>query len=148
MSILQKTLLKNEDTKVVAYIQQTLFFWIFTLHNEWVMRYTYSSITISFIFSHDTENDTVSVLTGFSSQSSKCGDWKFMKPICVSYCCAVLSSSPFLPWTRVVAQLKHVRIILSQNGDCVTLLPDHQPCLLFICIAKVDSIKLEKAVIC
>jgi len=46
----------------------------------------------------------------------------------------------------VVAQLKHVRIILSQNGDCVTLLPDHQPRLLLVGIAKVDSIKLEMGV--
>lgn len=45
----------------------------------------------------------------------------------------------------MVAQLRHVRIILSQNGDCVTLLPDHQPCLLLVGIAKVDSIKLETA---
>lgn len=43
----------------------------------------------------------------------------------------------------MVPQLKHVRIILSQNGDRVTLLPDDQPCLLLICIAKVDSIKLK-----
>lgn len=49
----------------------------------------------------------------------------------------------FLPWARVVAQLKHVRIILSEDGDCVALLPDDQPCLLLICIAKVDSIKLK-----
>lgn len=50
----------------------------------------------------------------------------------------------FLPWTRVVAQLKHVRIILSQDGDCVTLLPDHKPRLLLVGIAKVDSIELEE----
>lgn len=47
----------------------------------------------------------------------------------------------------MVAQLKHVRIILSQNGDRVTLLPNDQPCLLFICIAKVDSIKLKTGAI-
>lgn len=46
----------------------------------------------------------------------------------------------------MVAQLKHVRIILSQNGDCVTLLPDHQTCLLLVGVAKVDSIKLEELV--
>lgn len=45
----------------------------------------------------------------------------------------------------MVAQLKHVRIILSQDGDGVTLLPDDQPRLLLICIAKVDSIKLKTA---
>lgn len=45
----------------------------------------------------------------------------------------------------MVAQLKHVRIILSQNGDCVALLPDHQPRLLLVGVAKVDSIKLEKS---
>lgn len=44
----------------------------------------------------------------------------------------------------MVAQLKHVRIILGQNGDRVTLLPDDQPCLLLICIAKVDSVKLKQ----
>lgn len=43
----------------------------------------------------------------------------------------------------MVAQLKHVRIILSQNSDRVTLLPDNQPCLLLICVAKVDAIKLK-----
>lgn len=47
----------------------------------------------------------------------------------------------------MVAQLKHVRIILSQNGDRVTLLPNDQPCLLLICIAKVDSIKLKRGAI-
>lgn len=45
----------------------------------------------------------------------------------------------------MIAQLKHVRIILSQNGDCVTLLSDHQPRLLLISVAKVDSIELQKA---
>lgn len=53
----------------------------------------------------------------------------------------------FLPRARVVAQLKHVRIILSQDGDGVTLLPDDQSRLLLICIAKVDSIKLKTGAI-
>ena len=43
----------------------------------------------------------------------------------------------------MVAQLKHVRIVLSQNGDRVALLSDHEPRLLLVGIAKVDSIKLE-----
>lgn len=43
----------------------------------------------------------------------------------------------------MVSQLKHVRIILSQNGDRVTLLPDNQTRLLLVGIAKVDSIELE-----
>lgn len=43
----------------------------------------------------------------------------------------------------MVAQLKHVRIVLSQNGDGVALLPDHQPGLLLVGITKVDSVKLE-----
>lgn len=47
----------------------------------------------------------------------------------------------------MVAQLKHVRIILSQNGDRVALLPDDQPRLLLICIAKVDSVKLKTGAI-
>lgn len=46
----------------------------------------------------------------------------------------------------MVAQLKHVRIILSQNGDRVKLLPDHQPRLLLVGIAKVDAIELETVV--
>lgn len=53
----------------------------------------------------------------------------------------------FLPRARVVAKLKHVRIVLSQNGDSVTLLADDQPCLLLICIAKVDSVKLKTGAI-
>ncbi len=47
----------------------------------------------------------------------------------------------------MIAQLEHVRIILSQNGDGVTLLPDHQPRLLLVGIAKVDSIELDTALI-
>lgn len=47
----------------------------------------------------------------------------------------------------MVAQLKHVRIILSQDGDGVALLPDDQSRLLLICIAKVDSIKLKTGAI-
>lgn len=43
----------------------------------------------------------------------------------------------------MIPQLEHVRIILSQNGDCVTLLPNHQPSLLLIGIAKVDTVELE-----
>lgn len=43
----------------------------------------------------------------------------------------------------MVAQLEHVRVILSQNGDCVALLPDHQACLLLVRVAEVDAIKLE-----
>lgn len=46
----------------------------------------------------------------------------------------------------MVAQLKHVRIILSQNGDSVTLLSDHQPRLLLVGVAQVDSVKLKTAV--
>lgn len=43
----------------------------------------------------------------------------------------------------MVAQLEHVRVVLSQNGDRVALLPDDQPRLLLVGIAKVDSIKLQ-----
>lgn len=42
----------------------------------------------------------------------------------------------------MVAQLKHVRVILSQNSDCITLLPNHQPCLLLIGVPEVDPIEL------
>lgn len=47
----------------------------------------------------------------------------------------------------MVAQLEHVRVILSQDGDRVTLLPDDQPRLLLVCVAKVDSIKLKTGAI-
>lgn len=49
----------------------------------------------------------------------------------------------FLPGARVVAQLEHVRVVLGQNGDGVTLLPDDQPRLLLVGVAKVDSVELK-----
>lgn len=48
----------------------------------------------------------------------------------------------------MVAQLEHVRVVLSQNGDCVALLPDHQACLLLVRIAEVDAIELETGAVC
>lgn len=60
-----------------------------------------------------------------------------IKPFCMS----------ILPRARVVTQLEHVRIILSQDGDRVTLLADDQPCLLLVRVAKVDPVKLKTATI-
>lgn len=43
----------------------------------------------------------------------------------------------------MVSQLEHVRVVLCQDGDSVTLLPDYQPRLLLVGIAQVDSVELK-----
>lgn len=43
----------------------------------------------------------------------------------------------------MVSQLEHVRVVLCQDGDGVALLPDHQPRLLLVGVAQVDSIELK-----
>lgn len=43
----------------------------------------------------------------------------------------------------MVSQLEHVRVVLRQDGDGVALLPDHQPRLLLVGVAQVDSVKLK-----
>lgn len=43
----------------------------------------------------------------------------------------------------MIPQLEHVWVVLRQDGDGVTLLPDYQPRLLFIGVAQVDSIELK-----
>lgn len=43
----------------------------------------------------------------------------------------------------MVSQLEHVGVVLRQDGDGVALLPDHQPRLLLIGVAQVDSVELQ-----
>lgn len=43
----------------------------------------------------------------------------------------------------MATQLAHVRVVLGQDGDGITLLPNDQPSLLLRCTAQVDAIELE-----
>lgn len=46
----------------------------------------------------------------------------------------------------MVAQLVHVGVVLSHDGDGVTLLADDETSLLLCSVAQVDAVKLKESV--
>lgn len=62
--------------------------------------------------------------------------------ICV--CLSVhLFMCPCTPGAGMATQLAHVRVVLGQDGDGITLLSNDQPSLLLRCTAQVDAVELK-----